>query len=133
VSGVGAAVRRFSAARRAPFHVVVSCVGASVSVQGFAVEEEIEGLRDPHIAIHGSFSFMVNFHALKSYFDGKGGFTVQSVHQDGFKVGCCAVACRLLRGVLCVCARACVLCCVVLCCVVLCVYVCVCVSAVTTG
>ena len=56
--------------------------------KGFAGEEEIVGLRDPHIAVHGSFSFMVNFHSLKSYFDDKGGFTMQSMHEDGFKVRC---------------------------------------------
>lgn len=28
-------------------------------------EEELMGLRDPHLAVHGSFSFMVNFHAVR--------------------------------------------------------------------
>jgi hypothetical protein len=56
--------------------------------QGFAAEEEVAGLRDPHIAVHGSFSFMVNFHSIKAFFDEKGGFTMQSAHEDGFKVPC---------------------------------------------
>ncbi len=54
--------------------------------QGFANEDEVLGLRDPHIAVHGSFSFMVNLHAVKSYFEEKAGFAMQSVHEDGFKV-----------------------------------------------
>ena len=29
---------------------------------------------------------MVNLHAVKSYFEEKAGFTMQSVHEDGFKV-----------------------------------------------
>ena len=32
--------------------------------QGYNSEADMKGLRDPHIARHGSFSMMVNFHAL---------------------------------------------------------------------
>lgn len=50
-------------------------------------EAELSGLRDPHVAIHGSFSFMVNFHAVKLYVDSRGGFALQTPYLDGFK--CC--------------------------------------------
>ena len=48
-------------------------------------ERELEGLRDPHIAIHGSFSLMVNFHACRLYIENNGGFTLTTPHLDGFK------------------------------------------------
>ena len=66
--------------------------------KGYNAEVDMKGLRDPHIARHGSFSMMVNFHA----------------------VGCVLCMCV---GACCVCVCVgWVLCCVVLggCCVVLC-------------
>ena len=53
--------------------------------KGYNFEDELVGHRDPHIAIHGSFSFMVNFHALKMYMDEREGFAMQTPHLDGFK------------------------------------------------
>lgn len=41
--------------------------------------------RDPHIALHGSFSFMVNFHALRQWVHAHGGASLISPHNDGFK------------------------------------------------
>ena len=41
--------------------------------------------RDPHIALHGSFSFMVNFHALRQWAHAHGGATLISPQNDGFK------------------------------------------------
>jgi hypothetical protein len=41
--------------------------------------------RDPHMALHGSFSFMVNFHALRQWAHSNGGATLISPHNEGFK------------------------------------------------
>ena len=46
----------------------------------------MEGLRDPHVAVHGSFSLMVNLHAVTQYFDIIGGSSVHSPCAEGFKV-----------------------------------------------
>lgn len=53
--------------------------------KGYINESEMAGTRDPHIAVHGSFSVMVNFHALKLYFQRRGGFALHTPHMDGFK------------------------------------------------
>lgn len=42
--------------------------------------------KDPHIAFHGSFSMMVNFHALRMYTRIHGGYSVSTPSLDGFKV-----------------------------------------------
>ena len=42
--------------------------------KGYNRTQELAGLRDPHMAVHGSFSFMVNFHAAMLYVLRKGGF-----------------------------------------------------------
>lgn len=70
--------------------------------KAYSHEEELMGLRDPHVAIHGSFSFMVNFHAVRLFVQELGGFGLQTPLYDGFK--CCAFAlgvpqkdCRELR------------------------------------
>jgi hypothetical protein len=60
-----------------------------VGDKGYSAEEEIEGLRDPHVAIHGSFSLMVNLHAVARYFDKLGGSTMHTPCLEGFK--CAAV------------------------------------------
>lgn len=46
------------------------------------------GLRDPHIAVHGSFSLMVNYEAICQYMEFAGGFSLRTAYQDGFKVVC---------------------------------------------
>jgi tetratricopeptide (TPR) repeat protein len=58
--------------------------------KGNNFESEIRGLRDPQIAVHGSFSMPVNYSLLKSYFKAnfKGSSVLQSNYQDGFKVNC---------------------------------------------
>jgi len=53
--------------------------------KGYVREAELEGHRDPHIAVHGSFSVMVNFHALRLYVERLGGFAMTTPHLDGFK------------------------------------------------
>lgn len=49
--------------------VVLCCLGD----KAYNHETELKGLRDPHIAVHGSFSLMVNFDAVRHYFESKGG------------------------------------------------------------
>ncbi|PHJ18242.1 tpr domain-containing [Cystoisospora suis] len=40
--------------------------------KGYPTAEEFSGERDPHIAIHGSISFMLNLHSIRLYFDALG-------------------------------------------------------------
>lgn len=40
----------------------------------------------PHIAIHGSFSFMTNFHALGLYFDNQHGMSFRTPYYSGLQV-----------------------------------------------
>lgn len=56
--------------------------------KGHTDVSELSGLRDPHIAQHGSFSCMVNFVALEQFAESEGGFTTVSPYLDGFKVMC---------------------------------------------
>jgi len=47
------------------------------------------GLSDPHIAVHGSFSLMVNFHAVNLYFLSRGGFALNATQEDtALQVNC---------------------------------------------
>lgn len=48
-------------------------------------EEELTIMRDPHVAVHGSFSFMTNFHAVRLYALARGGFGLHSPFLEGFK------------------------------------------------
>ena len=64
---------------------VLSLVGD----KGYNSFNDMAGLRNPHIAKHGSISFMVNFHALSLYATKSGGFMLQSNNADGFK--CCLI------------------------------------------
>jgi len=71
------------------------CDDANVSLlsligdKGYSSFNDMAGLRNPHIAKHGSFSFMVNFHALSMYAAKSGGFMLQGANADGFK--CCLI------------------------------------------
>ena len=48
--------------------------------QGHTHLVELEGIRDPHVAMHGSFSCMVNFCALQGYAEHtQNGFALISV------------------------------------------------------
>lgn len=40
--------------------------------KGYPTADEFAGERDPHIAIHGSVSFMLNLHSIRLYFDALG-------------------------------------------------------------
>ena len=51
--------------------------------------EQFVGLLDPHIAIHGSFSLMVNYHAIGAWVTNKGGFALHNPQEEAsLKVGC---------------------------------------------
>ena len=51
--------------------------------------EQFRGLMDPHIAIHGSFSLMVNYHAVGAYFTSRGGFALHNPQEEAsLKVSC---------------------------------------------
>jgi len=44
--------------------------------------EQFVGLMNPHIAVHGSFSLMVNYHAIGAWFTVKGGFALHNPQQE---------------------------------------------------
>jgi len=44
--------------------------------------EQFKGLVDPHIAVHGSFSVMVNYHAIGMYFISRGGFALHNPQEE---------------------------------------------------
>jgi tetratricopeptide (TPR) repeat protein len=44
--------------------------------------EFFRGLIDPHIAVHGSFSVMVNYHAIGMYFTSRGGFALHNPQEE---------------------------------------------------
>jgi len=44
--------------------------------------EQFSGLMDPHIAVHGSFSLMVNYHAVGAWFTNKGGFALHNPQEE---------------------------------------------------
>ena len=51
--------------------------------------EQFIGLMDPHIAVHGSFSLMVNYHAIGTWFTSRGGFALHNPQEEAsLKVGC---------------------------------------------
>lgn len=50
-------------------------------------EDDLRGERNPHIALHGSFSCMVNFHAVKSFTTNNGGWSLLTPYTEGFKCG----------------------------------------------
>ena len=53
----------------------------------------LAGLRDPHIAKHGSFSFMVNFDAVRLNVVSRGGFSLRTPYLDGFKCSAFCIGC----------------------------------------
>eukprot|EP01034_Spumella_vulgaris_P022824 gene22824-28997_t len=44
--------------------------------------EQFVGLMDPHIAVHGSFSLMVNYHAIGAWFTSRGGFALHNPQEE---------------------------------------------------
>ena len=50
-------------------------------------EEDLRLTKDnPHLAIHGSFSFMTNFHAMHQYFVNHGGESLHTPYFSGLQV-----------------------------------------------
>eukprot|EP00823_Brevimastigomonas_motovehiculus_P004294 TRINITY_DN279_c0_g4_i1.p1 TRINITY_DN279_c0_g4~~TRINITY_DN279_c0_g4_i1.p1 ORF type:complete len:650 (-),score=90.45 TRINITY_DN279_c0_g4_i1:36-1985(-) len=47
---------------------------------------EMKGFRHPHIALHGSFSMMMNYYVVQKYFESLGGFSRTSPYLEGLKV-----------------------------------------------
>lgn len=47
--------------------------------------KDLEGLGHPHVDFHGSFSLMVNFHAISSYFEKTGGRAIIQSPRPGIK------------------------------------------------
>lgn len=55
--------------------------------KGYHDASEFRGLaRNPHIAIHGSISFMVNLHSIKLFFAAMNGFHVCTPYKDTFQI-----------------------------------------------
>lgn len=50
--------------------------------QGYATIDQLKRSHEPRLAIHGSFSMAVNYHAIARYFDKKMGKGYLSVHSD---------------------------------------------------
>jgi tetratricopeptide (TPR) repeat protein len=48
-------------------------------------EEELLSIRDPHVALHGSFSFMANFNSVRLFTLLSGGWSLQTPYFEGFK------------------------------------------------
>lgn len=44
--------------------------------------EQFVGIMDPHIAVHGSFSLMVNYHAIGAWFTSHGGFALHNPQEE---------------------------------------------------
>ena len=57
--------------------------------------EELAGLRDPHVALHGSFSLMANLHAARLLALAWGGLSLHTPYLDGFT---CAALLRRRSG-----------------------------------
>jgi len=53
--------------------------------KAFAEADEMCGRALPHVATHGSFSFMANFHAVRLWTEALGGTALRTDYEDGFK------------------------------------------------
>ena len=53
--------------------------------KGYSFPDELEGLDHPFIDFHGSFSMMVNFHAIAKYFEATGGTAILQSPRPGVK------------------------------------------------
>jgi len=56
-----------------------------VGDKAYSQVSELAGRRDPHIAVHGSFSLMVNLHAVQKYTELRQGVSMLTPYVDGFK------------------------------------------------
>lgn len=83
---------------------------ALIGDKGYKEFDESRGQRNPHIAIHGSISFMVNLHSIKLFFEALGGCFACTPYKDTFQVMLCYAfrsaearafahsICRLIEG-----------------------------------
>ena len=65
--------------------------GVLLGDKAYSEEGELLGLRSPHIALHGSFSFMANLHGMILGAEALGGTGRSTPLRDGFKCVCLAV------------------------------------------
>jgi hypothetical protein len=56
-----------------------------VGDKGYNHSEEMAALREPHLGLHGSFSFMANLHAARLFALHRGGFSLHTPFLEGFK------------------------------------------------
>ncbi len=56
-----------------------------VGDKAYSKLSELAGRRDPHVAVHGSFSLMVNLHAVQKYTECRQGISMLTPYIDGFK------------------------------------------------
>jgi len=89
---VGASILFPIGAMRAMHNLSAMSEGRAVVISGDKGNNNVEqfrGLMDPHIAVHGSFSLMVNYHAIGAYFTSRGGFTLHNPQEEAsLKVSC---------------------------------------------
>jgi hypothetical protein len=50
--------------------------------KGNNLPDQFSGISDPHIAVHGSFSLMVNYHAIGAWFTSRGGFALHNPQEE---------------------------------------------------
>jgi hypothetical protein len=77
---------------------VIMIIMVLIGDKAYNTDDEMKGVLHPHIAVHGSFSLMVNYGALCHYIDNKGGFSMVTPYCDGFKVACFATGVNQVRG-----------------------------------
>ncbi|GMI10455.1 hypothetical protein TrVE_jg3987 [Triparma verrucosa] len=91
-SGIGASVLFPIGALRALKHLSAMSKGRAFVISGDKGNNNVDqfrGLMDPHIAVHGSFSLMVNYHAIGAYFTSRGGFALHNPQEEAsLKVSC---------------------------------------------
>jgi len=61
--------------------------------------DQFGGIMDPHIAVHGSFSLMVNYHAIGMWFTSRGGFALHNPQEEAsLKVSCFVLTADSVTG-----------------------------------
>ena len=84
-SGIGTSVLFPIGALRALKHLSAMSKGRAFVISGDKGNNNVDqfrGLMDPHIAVHGSFSLMVNYHAIGAYFTSRGGFALHNPQEE---------------------------------------------------
>ena len=84
-SASGASILIPIGALRALRHLATFSNGRALVISGDKGNnnpEQFSGLMDPHIAVHGSFSLMVNYHAIGAWFTSRGGFALHNPQEE---------------------------------------------------